>query len=291
MELPIISGAFGQVSSWLGYKKPTPPPPPPSIVERIWICMVRALYTVVDAADRIRSSSDGLDKTLKLACGLSVGMMMLPDVNTKYWGWLSKELKYIDGVFSAFAVFGRYNEFVKVDDKGKPLFMKGHGIESTLKNTNVAFLAASKTCEFGRLLNTVGLMSTEGLLQADTQYLGGMASRIGGSTVFGRAAFSAGLAGCKDFFLVIACVFSIVNNSITIVNWKDTFGTSRAAISIGADAGKIYLATAAFALSYAWVAIAILTAVFGLTKILMDSYKNKGAITFPDWMNPQWVRA
>jgi hypothetical protein len=88
-----------------------------------------------------------------------------------------------------------------------------------------------------------------------------------------------------------------VNNTLTIINWKqDTFGLSRAGISIGADLGKVYLATAVFTVSCMWVTVAILTAVLGLSKILMDSYrassnKNGEMIAYPNWMSPAWVKA
>lgn len=264
--------------------------PPPHVLKKVWICLCRSLYAVVDAADRVRCSSDGLDKSLKLACGLSMGMLLIPHTEAKYWSWLGKELKHIDGVFSAFAVFGRYNEFFKVDDRGRPLFMKGSGIESKLKNANVAFLAANKTCEFTRLLKTCGLLSNAYLEQMDARYLGGVFSHIGNHTVFGKTLYSAGLVGCKNSFLITACILSITNNSIAILNWKDSHTTSRAALSIGADIGKIYLATAVCVVSHIWIAIAVLTAALGVAKILMDSYRNKGSIAYPDWMNPVWIR-
>ena len=112
-------------------------------------------------------------------------------------------------------------------------------------------------------------------------------------------AFDVGLGGCKNFFLAFASGYAIINSGIEVIDWKvDTaegaFKVKRAAASIGADAGKIYLAvdalvSATFVVSQTWVLIAFLTAVFSLTKILMDSYeesRKKKEPFYPAWMDP-----
>lgn len=271
-------------------KKPTPTflESAHALLQRVWVSVCRAMYCVVDAAERIRKSSDGLDKTLKLLVGISVGMMLLPFTNDSYWKWLSKELKYVDGVFSAVSVFGRYNSLTRIDDKGQREIYAG----GPIKSGSVCLLTVAKTCEFGRLMQTVGLLSTSYLAAFDAQYLGSVVSTIGGHSVLGRMAFEAGLSGCKNFFLVLASTYGIINSMITVIDYKSSNGSYfdvwRASASVGADIGKIYLCTAAFAVSGVWVAWAIATALFSLTKILMDSYKESNeikALDYPKWMN------
>jgi hypothetical protein len=155
-----------------------------------------------------------------------------------------------------------------------------------LKNTAVAFLAVAKTCEFGRFMQTIGLLSTKALANWDAKVLGGLCAKIGQNSVLGRAAFQAGLGGCKNFFLTISCSYNILYNTIILIKWQgEGVDLQKAGLSVGADMGKIYLATAVFAVSATWVTIAALTAILSLAKILVDSYADpKKPFEYPNWM-------
>ncbi len=269
---------------------------PPSIVERVrlavmsvWQATCRTFYVGVDALDRIRESTDGLDKVLKLCTSISVGAMLFSCTDKKYFKWLSKELKYIDSVFSAISVFGRWSALTEMQFDAKTgKYQRVMFKDGPIKEASVVLMAISKLFEFGRFMQTIGFLSTQWLIAADAQYLGGIAAQVGSSNVIGRAAFEVGLGGCKNFFLILSSSYSILNNTITVIDGKMNCEKSllvvkRAALSIGADAGKIYLASAAFAVAPLWVAVAFLTAVFSLSKILLDSYGN-GRVEFPAWM-------
>ncbi len=284
-HIPIVSPVINKVYHYVVPKKA-----PPSIIERVWLAACRAIYRVIDALDRIRDLTDGLDKVLKLLSSLAVGACLFSFLDKAYFTELGKELREIDGVFSAVSVFGRLNALTKLGFNAKSgKYERTVRKEGPFKEANVSFLTISKFCEFGRLLQRVGFLSTQWLVQADAQYLGGVVARVGGSSVFGRAAFEIGLRGFKEFFLVIASTYAIINSAITVIDCMPDskggyFDVQRAAVSIGADAGKIYLATAAFAVAPLWVAVAFLTAVFSLSKILMDSYKEQGGVKYPAWM-------
>lgn len=287
-KMPVISTLVEKVHDtydWLAPSKKVKAEVP--LHERIWKSVAQVFYTIVDALERIRGSTDGLDKTLKLLCSLSVGAMLLPFTDLRYWKWLSKELKDIDGVFSAVSVFGRYTAVAKMLAGPKP--GERSTDEGPIKNASVSFLTVAKTCEFGRFMQGVGLLSTDWFVAMDANYLGGIVAEIGSESILGSMAFEVGLGGCKNFFLVLASSYAIINSGITVIDCtkdpkKGYLNVQRAAASIGADLGKIYLCTAAFTVAPIWVAIAFMTAVFSLTKILLDSYDKKGPVVYPNWM-------
>lgn len=284
--LSIVPKFTGKIADWLvpDYFKPVPVKP--SMTEQLTSIAARCSFIVVDALDRIRQLTDGMDKSLKLAVAAAVGMILVPGVQVSFWSALSKDLKRVDGVLSAVSVFGRINEFTRRDrDTGAPAFLK----VGPIKNAAVGILALAKSFEFCRLLQTVGLLSNAALTRFDTRFLGGVCANIGRTTVLGNAAYQAGLGGCKNFFLTISSSFSVLHNMIVLINWKDantdkgSVALQRAGLSIGADMGKIYLAVAAFTITVTWVAIAALTAIFSLAKILLDSYEKK-PLQYPSWM-------
>ena len=277
----IVPKFTSKIADWIVPDYFKPAPVKPTITEQLTSISSRCAFVVVDALDRIRQLTDGMDKSLKLGVAVAVGMRLVPGAQTGFWNSLSKDLKRIDGVLSAVSVFGRVNEFTKRDPKyGAPAFLQ----VGPLKNTATGVLALAKSFEFCRLLQTVGLLSNEALSRLDARFLGGVCAKIGRTTVLGNAAYKAGLGGCKNFFLTISCSYSILHNTIVLINWKGSNATlQRAGLSIGADMGKIYLATAAFAVSVTWVAIAALTAILSLAKILVDSY-DKTPLKYPSWM-------
>ncbi len=262
--------AFGAIADpLLGLVKPKEPEP--DIFQQVWLAGTRSVYVVVDAADRIRSGCDGLDKTLKLLSGLCVGAQLVDGLDSSFFGELGGTLKHIDGVFSGISVFGRWHDLTRLDKHGhRAITHKG-----PIKQASVAFLTIAKSCEFVRLLKTLGLVTSAALTNIDVQYLGGVCGKMGECAVF-KVCVDVGLAGMKNFFLVLASTYAIINAAMIIIEGDaDSYTTNRAIVGCLQDMGKIYLCSAAFAITGTWVIIAVATSVFGLTKILMDSYHNK----------------
>lgn len=274
-----------------------------SVATRVILAVSRAFYALIDAMQRIASITDGVDKSLKFIGGLSI-WMMAGGFSALFWQELADKTNFVDRIFTAVALFGRVNEFTGVDSEGNPTACKRIQ-QDPLKMANTFFLVLNKTCEMGRLLQNVGIWTTQGAVALDAAYLGGFVARIGGASIIGRVAFNAGLGSCKNAFLVTACVFSITNNTISIARQEflknkenARFDLARLALSIGADTGKILLVAMTFAVSFSFAAVAISTAVLSLVKIVMDSYKsdwdrmkkekNPDIIWGPNY--PQWMR-
>jgi len=251
---------------------------------RVIAAVAGAFFTLADVADRIRRSSDGLDKFLKLLSGASVAAMLVPGTDVRFCGELSGKFRDIDRMFSGVSVFGRYNELMRLDKHGhRAITHKG-----PFKQANVILLTIAKSLEFLSLLRSMGLYSVKALCEMDSTLLGGVCQNIGQLPVF-SSSVSLGLAGCKNYFLVGSSTYAIANSAFLLLDGNPSeFEAKRAVVGILQDMGKIYLCTAVFAVTWTWAIIAMLTATFGLTKILIDSYEAsriKGENTgYPNWI-------
>lgn len=254
--------------------------------KRVVAAVAKVFYNISVTLDRIRRSSDGLDKTLKLLSGASVAAMLLPDANVAFCGELNAKFRSIDRMFSGVSVFGRYNELMRLDKHGHRAITH----KSSLKQANVILLTVAKTLEFLNLLRSMGFYSVKALCELDSTILGGVCQNMGQVSVI-NSAVSLGLVGWKNYFLVGSSTYAIANSAVLLMDGNPTeFETKRAVVGMLQDAGKIYLCTAVFAVTWTWAAIAMLTAVCGLTKILLDSYE-ASRIQGENTGYPKWIQA
>ncbi len=282
---PVVDGKI-----WPSVPPQATLPPQSHLITRAAKSVARLVYGVIDAGSHIAYDSDGVDKSLKFVNGLAVAMMAA-NRSAPYWSGLNDIASFVDRLFSGVAFFGRLNAVVEVRNGEN---FAGRLKRDYLKTTAVLFQAISKTFEFMRLLQSLSLLSVEWFAKMDALYLGGVAARIGNASVVGKVAYQVGFGGCKNFFLFIACVYSVVNSVLVLADWKANAHTlATAALSIGADVGKMTLILMVFTVSYTWAAVAIGTAICSLTKIVLRNYPqlNKPNAVWPAIEYPQWMKA
>lgn len=254
--------------------KPVPPPPKPLPMStwfyRNYIYM--PVYAASDAFQRLTRSVDALDRLNKITLAALQGAQLwfagesTPRINELY-----ESVSHVNAFFGGVGFFGRVQDMTGVDKQGRPLI----ATRSSLKTISISFLTVAKAAELGKWLKTCNLLPTQSLHAIDVHYLGGVASRVGSSSLFTALGLTT-LSSVKDRFVVLSSTYAILDNVEKLTHLKkwDTQTLVPIWLGIANDIGKIIL-TLFFRVQWLFIGIAITTASIAVTKILWNSYQEK----------------
>lgn len=229
-----------------------------------------------DAGDRLRSGVEPLDKINKLGiAGLQAMELYWAGAETPRVGAISEHLWNINEFFGSAGFFGRVQEVTGYDSKtGELSIFK----RSKFKAANIVFLAFGKTAEVAKLFKSLDLLPVAKFAAIDSTYFGGIASRLGGTSLIRTLGLNS-LGGTKNGFVLLSAAYAILDNVVNLIDAKvwDAHTLAKIGLAVANDLGKmaIIMWFYWFTITWSFVAISASTSVIGLSKILFDSYTAK----------------
>jgi hypothetical protein len=236
---------------------------------------------VWDAMGRLRAGTDGMDKSIKLAIsGLQAGMLYYAGMETPRLQAISAHCWDVNGFFGAAGFFGRAQELTGFNEKTGGWLIKERPV---FKASSIGFLTIGKGAELAKLFNKLELLPVAQLAAFDANYLGGIANRMGGTSIIRTLGLNS-LGGTKNVFVILSATYAILDNVINLIDAKKWDAQTLAKIFLGVanDIGKIIMIMWFywFTVTWSFVAVSSTVATIGISKILFDSYSATGKPNF-----------
>lgn len=287
------SDIIARMSSWMA-PKPQPTPETPTVGE--WLNHKVSLFW--DMADRLRYPLDGVDKSNKFLIGL--GSLAI----VHYGGaahapaklvTMTKTVKSVNDFLGGWAIWGRISDVIKVENNTIALF---NPRKTVFKRISSFSLIIVKICESGLWLGSMGLefarkagpslIRAAAPLQAmlpallDENALSFLAATAASIGTIPGGALLAGLTlyRIKDYSVLTASVTSVIDSAYNLWNMGPNGDSVRPWLSIAQEIGKVTIVVYFWFLTigYAITTVMIVTALFGMAKILWDSHVEAGGL-------------
>lgn len=234
-----------------------------------------------DAMGRLRRKGDSLEKLHKLVlAGFEGGMLWYGDAGAPRLKTMSEHLWSVNDFLGASGFFGRA-QAVTAYNKGTGRLAITYC--SPFKAFSMISLAAGKFAELLKVANKVEVLPVAQLASIDVNYLGGICSRIGGTSLI-RIAGLGTLSGVKNYCMLLSASYAILDNVINLVDLKkwDAHSLAKIGLGIANDIGKMVMILWFYWFTVTWtfVAVSSTVATIGISKILFESYSETGKPAF-----------